>query len=223
MSENTPSLIARLTRRKRPIPPSARRDGESAQDRRFLGVPATQSEVRGSTGGGSGPRSGLSVHDGDAPPQTPTHRDDVQPHSDDVPKRRRRRDAPRRDLSLEHPRLRAELAVVIYPWKGRDGLAPLEDELVAEALAAFQSSGRYEVAAAMTRDRQPVVLGDTLVDQFLNRTEFAARVGVKPSTLSRYDLPAPDVLVGSGSTAQRGWRVSTVLEWQASRPEAGSR
>lgn len=112
---------------------------------------------------------------------------------------------------------------MIYPWKGRDGLAPLEDDLVAEALAAFADTGRYEVASAMTRDHRAATLDDTLVDQFLNRTEFAARVGVRPSTLSRYDLPAPDVLVGSGTTAQRGWRVSTVLAWQAARPEAGQR
>lgn len=49
---------------------------------------------------------------------------------------------------------------------------------------------------------------------FLSRSEVAAMIGVQPSTLSRYQLPAPDVVIGD----RRGWRAATIAAWHATRP-----
>jgi predicted DNA-binding transcriptional regulator AlpA len=53
--------------------------------------------------------------------------------------------------------------------------------------------------------------------RYLSRTEVAERIGVKPDTLVRYLLPAPDALIGT----TRGWLLSTIDAWQASRPGRG--
>lgn len=52
---------------------------------------------------------------------------------------------------------------------------------------------------------------------FLSRTEVANHIGVAPSTLSRYNLPEPDVTIGK----TRGWRVSTIDQWNEQRPGSG--
>ena len=53
--------------------------------------------------------------------------------------------------------------------------------------------------------------------RYLSASEFADRIGVKVGTLSRYKLPAPDVLVGT----TRGWAEATVDAWHAARPGSG--
>jgi predicted DNA-binding transcriptional regulator AlpA len=53
--------------------------------------------------------------------------------------------------------------------------------------------------------------------RYLSRTEVAERIGVKPDTLGRYLLPAPDALIGG----TRGWLPATIDEWNASRPGRG--
>lgn len=53
---------------------------------------------------------------------------------------------------------------------------------------------------------------------YLSRTEFAERIGVKPSTLGRYKLPEPDATIGE----VRGWTTETVDAWNAARPGRGA-
>lgn len=48
---------------------------------------------------------------------------------------------------------------------------------------------------------------------YLSRSEVAARIGVKPDTLSRYRLPEPDALIGT----VRGWLPATIDGWHANR------
>lgn len=60
-------------------------------------------------------------------------------------------------------------------------------------------------------------MSDTEV-QYLNRSEFAERIGVKPDTLNRYNLPEHDVIVGG----RRGWTIETIDRWNASRPGRGN-
>ncbi|QXQ15126.1 hypothetical protein [Skermania piniformis] len=66
--------------------------------------------------------------------------------------------------------------------------------------------------------------------RYLNRTQFAERLGVVPGALSRYKLPEPDVIVGpideAGGVSRggvRGWTVETVEHYIANRPGRGSR
>ncbi|OJZ68180.1 hypothetical protein BRW64_00870 [Mycolicibacterium diernhoferi] len=53
--------------------------------------------------------------------------------------------------------------------------------------------------------------------RYLSRTELAERIGVKPDTLGRYNLPEPDALIGK----TRGWLPATVDRWHAERPGRG--
>jgi hypothetical protein len=55
--------------------------------------------------------------------------------------------------------------------------------------------------------------------RYLSRTEVAKRIGVKPDTLGRYVLPAPDALIGT----TRGWLPSTIDKWHEARPGRGQR
>lgn len=56
--------------------------------------------------------------------------------------------------------------------------------------------------------------------RYLSRSEFAQRIGVKVGTLSRYDLPEPDVIIGSGPRPTFGWSKETIDCWQQQRPRA---
>ncbi|WP_433657827.1 helix-turn-helix domain-containing protein [Nocardia sp. CA-128927] len=65
---------------------------------------------------------------------------------------------------------------------------------------------------------------------YLSRAQFAERIGVDSATLSKYKIPAPDVLVGPvnddgtvprGTT--RGWLPETIDAWHAARPGHGGR
>jgi predicted DNA-binding transcriptional regulator AlpA len=51
---------------------------------------------------------------------------------------------------------------------------------------------------------------------YLDRAEFAERIGVTVRTLAGYPLPVPDVQVGN----RKGWSPNTVDAWQARRPNA---
>jgi len=57
------------------------------------------------------------------------------------------------------------------------------------------------------------------MQRYLSRAEFAERVGLAVGTLSRYNLPDPDALVGR----TRGWLPETIDTWQANRPGRGAR
>jgi hypothetical protein len=50
--------------------------------------------------------------------------------------------------------------------------------------------------------------------RYLSRAEVAERIGVKPDTLGRYRLPAPDAMIGS----VRGWLPKTIDDWHQNRP-----
>ncbi len=56
------------------------------------------------------------------------------------------------------------------------------------------------------------------METYLSRTEVAARIGVKPDTLSRYKLPEPDAMIST----TRGWLPATIDTWNASRPGKGA-
>jgi transcriptional regulator with XRE-family HTH domain len=55
--------------------------------------------------------------------------------------------------------------------------------------------------------------------KYLSRKQVAERIGVKPSTLSRYKLPAADATIGD----VRGWLPATVDTWDRQRPGQGAR
>lgn len=50
--------------------------------------------------------------------------------------------------------------------------------------------------------------------RFLSRPEVAERIGVKPDTLNRYELPPHDAQVGE----LKGWTPATIDAWNAARP-----
>ena len=53
--------------------------------------------------------------------------------------------------------------------------------------------------------------------EYLDSKQVAARIGVKPNTLSRYKLPEPDATIGD----RRGWLPDTIDVWNKSRPGKG--
>ncbi|WP_027500105.1 helix-turn-helix transcriptional regulator [Rhodococcus sp. UNC363MFTsu5.1] len=56
-------------------------------------------------------------------------------------------------------------------------------------------------------------------ERFLSITEVAERLGIDRSAASHYKLPEPDAWIGK----TRGWRASTIDEWNAKRPGRGAR
>ncbi len=63
--------------------------------------------------------------------------------------------------------------------------------------------------------------------RYLSISDLAERAGITVETARTYGkqgrLPAPDVLVGLGDKAMRGWTAATVDAWLASRPGKGGR
>ena len=57
---------------------------------------------------------------------------------------------------------------------------------------------------------------------YLSRTEVAARIGVKVPTLARYNLPAPDAVIGTTGRGTKGWLPETIDAWDAARPGSGN-
>ena len=51
--------------------------------------------------------------------------------------------------------------------------------------------------------------------QYLSRKQFAERIGVQQTTLSRYNRPDHDAQVGE----VRGWLPETVDTWESQRPK----
>jgi predicted DNA-binding transcriptional regulator AlpA len=56
---------------------------------------------------------------------------------------------------------------------------------------------------------------------YLSVQDVAAHLGVSVNTVKGLKLPEPDVRIGSGRTAPRGWSVATIDEWNAQRPGPG--
>lgn len=62
-----------------------------------------------------------------------------------------------------------------------------------------------------------------MAKQYLSITEFADRIGVTRGSMSNRDnLPEPDVVIGSGQRATRGWSEATIDKWNESRPGSGN-
>lgn len=57
--------------------------------------------------------------------------------------------------------------------------------------------------------------------QYLSLQDVADHLGVSRNTVAKLRLPEPDVRVGSGHNAPRGWSEATIDEWHANRPGSG--
>lgn len=57
--------------------------------------------------------------------------------------------------------------------------------------------------------------------QYLSLQDVADHLGVSRNTVAQYKLPEPDVRVGTGLNAPRGWSVETIDAWNAQRPGRG--
>ncbi len=70
---------------------------------------------------------------------------------------------------------------------------------------------------------EPVKARDTegMTVEYLSLLDVARRLGVSRDTVAKYNLPEPDVRVGSGINAARGWTAATIDEWNAARPGRG--
>jgi len=118
-------------------------------------------------------------------------------------------------VNNQHPRLWAELSRLVKGWDGltRDERAAW----VCEVLDKFEDRGEYEISSRESVTGRPEILSDTLTDVFLSRKEVAEALDVHPGTLARYKLPTADGTIGK----VRGWRKSTIVDWDASRPGRG--
>ena len=62
---------------------------------------------------------------------------------------------------------------------------------------------------------------------YLGLSGLAKRAGITTGTARRYStedrLPTPDVIIGNGPRAVRGWSRRTVDDWLARRPGRGAR
>lgn len=55
--------------------------------------------------------------------------------------------------------------------------------------------------------------------RYLNKAEFAQRIGIQPDSLhsKKYKLPPEDAVIGD----RKGWLPSTVDKWNENRPGRG--
>ena len=58
--------------------------------------------------------------------------------------------------------------------------------------------------------------------QYLSLQDVADHLGVSRNTVAKLRLPEPDVRVGSGHNAPRGWALETIDAWNAQRPGPGN-
>lgn len=61
-----------------------------------------------------------------------------------------------------------------------------------------------------------------MTKEYLSLQDVANHLGVSRNTVAKLRLPAPDVRVGSGPNAPRGWAVATIDAWNARRPGPGN-
>lgn len=71
---------------------------------------------------------------------------------------------------------------------------------------------------------KPFVPDDgSMTKRYLSLTQFAAKVEMTTGALNTFkNLPAPDVVVGEGPRATRGWSEKTIEEWNAARRGPGN-
>jgi hypothetical protein len=58
--------------------------------------------------------------------------------------------------------------------------------------------------------------------EYLSLQDVADHLGVSRNAVAKYKLPEPDVRVGSGLNAPRGWSTKTIDDWNAQRPGPGN-
>jgi len=118
-------------------------------------------------------------------------------------------------IANQHPRLTAELARLVKGWESLT--TEDHDAWVLDVLNGFDERGEYEISPRYTVSGRPEILSDTLTDVFLSRAMVSEWLDVHPGTLARYKLPTADATIGRA----RGWRKSTIVDWDASRPGRG--
>lgn len=62
-----------------------------------------------------------------------------------------------------------------------------------------------------------------MTTRYLSLQGVADHLGVSRNSVAKYNLPAPDVIVGEGLNAPRGWSEATIDAWNESRPGKGWR
>ena len=118
-------------------------------------------------------------------------------------------------VANQHPRLTAELARLVKWWESLT--TEDHDAWVLDVLNGFEDRGEYEIPSSESVSGHPEILSDALTDVFLSRKEVSEWLAVHPGTLARYKLPTADGMIGN----VRGWRKSTIVDWDASRPGRG--
>lgn len=76
----------------------------------------------------------------------------------------------------------------------------------------------------MKLQAKPFVTNNSdMAKTFLSKTQVAARLGITPGAFgSLANGPEPDVIVGEGPRATRGWTAKTIDDWNESRPGSGN-
>jgi len=67
----------------------------------------------------------------------------------------------------------------------------------------------------------------SMAKRYYSKKMFAERVGMQMGELSSYEklvsFPKPDVIVGEGPRATRGWSEETIDRWNSARRGSGNR
>ncbi len=91
-------------------------------------------------------------------------------------------------------------------------------------LADVRSKGIEVDAMESTRAYAGVSCDDgCMTVRYLSLQGVADHLGVSRNSVKKYNLPEPDVIVGEGLNAPRGWSEQTIDTWNGSRPGKGWR
>lgn len=74
---------------------------------------------------------------------------------------------------------------------------------------------------------QPFVAHDKgMTKRYMSKRQIAAHLGITEGALTALEktrtFPAPDVIVGEGPRATRGWTQKSIDEWNQNRPGSGN-
>lgn len=77
------------------------------------------------------------------------------------------------------------------------------------------------------RRKSSVTDNKRMAKRYYSKTQFAAHLGMQPGELGSYErlesFPEPDVIVGEGPRATRGWSLETIERWNNGRRGSGKR
>lgn len=91
-------------------------------------------------------------------------------------------------------------------------------------LAGVRSKGIEVDGMESTRARVGVSCDtDCMTRRYMSLQGVADHLGVSRNSVAKYNLPEPDVIVGEGLNAPRGWSEETIDSWNESRPGKGWR